>query len=189
VYRSSRMTKEQARLLFPGEKYRFGMYVCTTTRRSALGDLREWQTSEMGSTVQIVWEMEIPKGCRQASKIQAVSAHADESEVLLVPVSLNAHVSLPHLAKTSVDDVRTHMLVCTGAHVVHAHSCDGNRVRGALQSLDHPRTCIDGLDGRRPGVADVRRLKASEVVVISPSCTHLRHTLAMAIPRKNIYHY
>lgn len=183
------MTKEQARLLFPGEKYRFGMYVCTTTRRSALGDLREWQTSEMGSTVQIVWEMEIPKGCRQASKIQAVSAHADESEVLLVPVSLNS-TSVCHTSPqpTSIDDVRTHMLVCTGAHVVHAHSCDGNRVRGAVQSLDHPRACIDGLDGRRPDVADVRRLKASEVVGIFSSCFHLGHTLAMAIPRKNNYY-
>lgn len=112
VYRSSRMTKEQARLLFPGEKYRFGMYVCTTTRRSALGDLREWQTSEMGSTVQIVWEMEIPKGCRQASKIQAVSAHADESEVLLVPVSLNpTSVCRTSPQPASVDDVRTHAYV------------------------------------------------------------------------------
>ena len=87
------MTREQARRLFPGEKFRFGMYVCTTTRARALSHLREWQADEMGTSVQTAWEIEIPKGCRQASKIQAVSAHADESEVLLVPVSPNYSAS------------------------------------------------------------------------------------------------
>ena len=33
------------------------------------------------------WELSIPRGCRQATKISAVSNYADEKEVLLVPYS------------------------------------------------------------------------------------------------------
>ena len=33
------------------------------------------------------WELSIPRGCMQATKISKVSAHADEKEVLLVPYS------------------------------------------------------------------------------------------------------
>ena len=51
VYRTSRMTKAQAKLLEPGDKYRLGMYVATTTDKAALGELQEWQEEETGTAV------------------------------------------------------------------------------------------------------------------------------------------
>ena len=41
----------------------------------------------MGTQVEFVWKFHISAGCRQATKISQVSAHADENEVLLVPYS------------------------------------------------------------------------------------------------------
>ena len=50
VYRSSRMTKAQADLLqsLIGERCRIGMYVATSTVKSAAIGLKEWQEGEMG---------------------------------------------------------------------------------------------------------------------------------------------
>ena len=45
VYRSSRMSKQQADALYQllGQKCRIGMYVATTTAKSSANDVREWQ--------------------------------------------------------------------------------------------------------------------------------------------------
>ena len=87
AYRASRMSKAQAKTLHSGEKYRLGMYVATSTRKRATGDLKEWQEGEMGGAAQYSWKFSIPSGCRQATKIDEVSAYGNEHEVLLVPYS------------------------------------------------------------------------------------------------------
>ena len=53
VYRSSRMTKQQADSLYEllGLKCRLGMYVATTTAKSAAKDVREWQEEEEGAEI------------------------------------------------------------------------------------------------------------------------------------------
>ncbi len=87
AYRASRMSKAQADMLRVGEKYRLGMYVATSTRKSATSGLKEWQEGEMGGAAQYSWKFSIPSGCRQATKIDEVSAYGNEHEVLLVPYS------------------------------------------------------------------------------------------------------
>ena len=51
MHRTSRMTKAQAQQIHPGEKYRLGMYVATSSRKGAMNDLVEWQAEEMGAEV------------------------------------------------------------------------------------------------------------------------------------------
>jgi hypothetical protein len=56
VHRLSRMTKAQAMLIEPGDMYRLGMYVATSTKKAALAaghssGLREWQEGETGTAV------------------------------------------------------------------------------------------------------------------------------------------
>jgi hypothetical protein len=87
AYRASRMSKAQAKTLHSGEKYRLGMYVATSTRKSATSGLKEWQEGEMGGAAKYSWKFTIPNGCRQATKIDEVSAYGNEHEVLLVPYS------------------------------------------------------------------------------------------------------
>ena len=68
TYRTSRMSKAQADPIQPGDKYRLGMYVATSTRKGAISDLRDWQREEMGGLeVKYTWVFTIPKGCRQAT--------------------------------------------------------------------------------------------------------------------------
>jgi hypothetical protein len=68
AYRASRMSKAQADMLRVGEKYRLGMYVATSTRKSATSGLKEWQEGEMGGATKYSWQFSIPNGCRQATK-------------------------------------------------------------------------------------------------------------------------
>ena len=76
----------QFNLLHVGDKYRIGMYVCTSTDRDspAIEDLRDWQEATQ-SPPKCMWVFNIPSGCRQAAKISQVSACPEENEVLLVP--------------------------------------------------------------------------------------------------------
>ena len=67
-------------LLLLGDKFRIGMYVGTTTRKAVLrqgGDLRKWWEGEMGEEAVYSWKFTIPRGCRQATRIQDVSAHKE----------------------------------------------------------------------------------------------------------------
>jgi hypothetical protein len=73
------MTKAQAKLLEPGDMYRLGMYVATSTKKSALAvghasGLREWQEAEMGTAVR--------------SNPLAVSRHSVGENVHSYPMSL-----------------------------------------------------------------------------------------------------
>ena len=84
------MAQAQKRTINVGEKYCLGMYVATSTDkniRSLDGELREWQEGESGAEVKYMWHFTIPEGCRQATKISQISAHADESAFMLVPYS------------------------------------------------------------------------------------------------------
>ena len=90
VYRASRMTHAQFKMLQVGERYRMCMYVATSTKREVTRGLQEWQEQEMGEAgegLRYSWQFTIPTGCRQATNIQKVSGYGNEHEVLLVPYS------------------------------------------------------------------------------------------------------
>ena len=88
------------------------MYVATSSRRAVQNDVKTWQAenkavaaeqSSGGGLFSVAaaltaaatdaendsfqWEFRIPKGCWQARRIQNVSVHKDEYEVLIVPWS------------------------------------------------------------------------------------------------------
>ena len=69
-----------------GRKYRIGMYCATSTSRSALAGVKQWQEADSGRVSKYEWIFTIPAGCRQATSISAVSQH-HESEILIVPYS------------------------------------------------------------------------------------------------------
>jgi hypothetical protein len=110
AYRVSRMSEAQAEMLRVGKKYRLGMYVATSTRKRAMGDLKEWQKEEMGGATKYSWQFTIPNGCRQATKIHEVSAYGDEHEVLLVPYSAILVTGLNFDKATGMIEVRADVL-------------------------------------------------------------------------------
>jgi hypothetical protein len=98
VYRSSRMTDEQFKLLSEknlsgGLKCRVGMYTATSKTRSRAEALVGWQQGEMGEDAALAaksewsyfWVFKIPAGCKQAAHIRDISRHESEDEVVLVP--------------------------------------------------------------------------------------------------------
>lgn len=77
------------------------MYAATSSRRAAQNDVKTWQAENKAAAAAAAaatattdteghsfqWEISIPKGCWQARRIQNVSVHEDEHEVLIVPWS------------------------------------------------------------------------------------------------------
>jgi hypothetical protein len=85
VYRSSRLTAEQAADIDTGTQYRIGMYVATSTNKAVTADLQGWQAGEAGFAPKVKWVFTIPARCRQVMDISSVSAYGNEDEVTMVP--------------------------------------------------------------------------------------------------------
>lgn len=98
VYRTSRLTLEQAANIHADREYRFGMYVATSRTEAALAQVEGWQAGEIGAAPAVRWVFAIPAGCRQVDDLRAVSAYALEDEVLMVPytaVRVDRNVAIP----------------------------------------------------------------------------------------------
>ena len=85
VFRTSRLTREQAARIDAGLQYRIGMYVATTTNQAVADQLQGWQAGESGVSAKVTWVFTVPAGCRQVKDIHSVSKYEHEVEVTMVP--------------------------------------------------------------------------------------------------------
>jgi len=83
VYRGSRLSKEQTSTMKEGTLYRFSMFASTTMFKKVALQFK----------VTVLLELNIPKGCLNACKIQHLSQFGAEGEVLLPPYTLVKCVS------------------------------------------------------------------------------------------------
>ena len=98
VYRTSRLTLEQAANIHTDTEYRIGMYVATSRTEAALAQVAGWQAGETGAAPGVRWVFTIPAGCLQVDDLRSVSAYASEDEVLMIPytaVRVDRNVAIP----------------------------------------------------------------------------------------------
>ena len=92
AYRVSRMDAAQTSDIKEGVTYRLGMYTATTWKKAAQADIEVWQQEHGAAAAatakrRTYWEFEFPPGCYQATRIEQVSIHQHEHEILMTPYS------------------------------------------------------------------------------------------------------
>lgn len=85
LFRTSRLTDEQAARIDVGSQYRVGMYVATSTTEAAVEQMRAWQAGEVGFEPKVRWVFTVPAGCLQVCDLRSVSGYPNENEVTMVP--------------------------------------------------------------------------------------------------------